>query len=79
MNNILPIGSLVTTKIGKIEGIVIGVCIRGLNNTSIEYHVSYFLNGENKTPWLNSYEIDLKVDNSKKAGFTSYKNQKLID
>ncbi|MDB0600714.1 hypothetical protein PL373_06055 [Tenacibaculum maritimum] len=79
LNNVLPVGSRIETKIGNIDAIVIGICIRGLKNESVEYQVSYFLNGENKTPWLHSYEIDLKIDNSKQAGFSITNNQTLLN
>lgn len=77
INNIIPNGSTVTTKIGKIDAMVIGVCVRGERNEHIEYHISRFANGEYKSEWLQSYEIELKIDNSKPAGFSN-NNQTLI-
>lgn len=77
IKNIISNGSVVITKIGKIEAIVCGICVRGVDNSSVEYNISYFANGEHKSKWIYSFEIDLKIDNSKKAGFCS--NQKLIN
>jgi len=77
INNIIPNGSTVITKMGKIEAIVIGVCVRGEMNDHIEYNLSRFANGENKIEWVQSFEIEMKQDNSAPAGFIN-NNQKLI-
>jgi hypothetical protein len=73
INNIIPNGSKVITKVGKIEAIVIGVCVRGERNEHIEYHLSRYAHGEYKNEWLQSYEVEIKIDNSQKAGFHNSK------
>lgn len=78
INNIIPNGSTVITKIGNIEAIVIGVCVRGKMNEHIEYNISRFANGDLKTEWVQSFEIDLKIDTSSPVGFTR-NNQNLIE
>jgi hypothetical protein len=78
MNNIIPNGSEVVFKGGKQEAIVIGVCVRGEANQSIEYEVTYFFNGDRKTVWIHSFEIDIKIDNSKPMGFSMPKEKPLI-
>ena len=78
IENIIPNGSKINTKIGHIEALVIGVCVRGVNNDSIEYHIAYFLNGDYKTCWVHSFEIAIKIDNSKPMGFASSNNISLI-
>ena len=60
--NIIPNGTNVLTRIGDLEAIVIGICIRGKKNESIEYQISYTLNGERKSPWVYSFEIYVKID-----------------
>ncbi len=77
LNKIIPNGTIVLTKNGDLKAIVTGICIRGLNNESIEYQIAYTLNGERKKPWVYSFEIKVKVDNSKPVGFTA-NNQKNI-
>lgn len=78
MNNIIPNGRKVVFKSGGIEAIVTGVCVRGEQNQSIEYNVSFFCNGERKSIWIHSFEIEPKVDNSKPMGFHSYSDKPLI-
>lgn len=78
IKDIIPNGSTVTTKIGKLEAIVIGVCARGEKNENIEYHIAHFLNGEYKNSWVQSYEVELKVDNSEPMGFQRKKEQPLL-
>lgn len=62
---IYNLGTKVTTVIGSIECIVIGVCIRGNN---VEYNLRWFSNGEIKNEWLYDFEIE-KTNTKQKAGF----------
>ena len=78
MNNIIPNGKQVKFTSGGIEATVIGVCVRGKENQSIEYEVSYFHNGVRKTEWINNFEVELKQDNSKPMGFSSGNSKPLI-
>ena len=78
MNNIIPNGTKVKFINGGIESIIIGVCVRGEQNQSIEYEVAYFFNGERKTQWINSFEVEKKQDNSKPMGFSSQSNKPLL-
>lgn len=78
MNNIIPNGKTVKFKNGGIEATILGVCARGEGNTSIEYEVSFFHNGKRETDWVNSFEVELKVDNSKPVGFRPPTNKPLI-
>ena len=77
IKNIIPNGSRVITTIGNIEAVVIGVCVRGVENNHIEYHISRYTNGENKMDWVQSFEVEPKIDNSKPVGFAN-NNQKLL-
>jgi hypothetical protein len=78
IDNIIPNGSIVITKIGNIEAMVIGVCVRGKRNEHIEYHISRFANGDCKTEWVQCFEVDLKIDNSSPAGFVRPKNNQQL-
>ena len=71
MNNLIEQGEIVTIKMGGIKAYVIGVCIRGVN--SIEYNISYFNDKQHVSIWLNSFEVERFVDNSKPAGFGNFK------
>lgn len=65
---LIPIGSQVEVKLSKIRGIVTGINIRAKNK--ICYEVSYMLEGEHKTPWLEECEITIVTNkNFKKIGF----------
>lgn len=62
-------GTKVKSVIGKIDMIVIGVCIR---EGWIEYHLSYFFQGEHRSCWLQPYEFEIITAQPKKAGFVNY-------
>jgi len=57
-------GAEVRMKIGPVEGMIIGVCIR---SGSVEYELRYMNNGSPSEIWLHDYEIESKV--SRSAGF----------
>ena len=78
MNNIIPNGKQVKFTTGGIKATVIGVCVRGEQSQSIEYEVAYWHNGDRKTQWVNSFEVELKQDNSKPMGFSSGNDKPLI-
>ncbi len=65
-------GQRVKTVIGGIEGIVVGVCIRGNN---LEYHIHYFSQGEHKSVWMFDCEIEPVVITKQKAGFKNYDSE----
>jgi len=68
---IIPFNTKVKTVIGDIEMIVIGVCIR---EGWMEYQLSYFVNGEHKTCWINRSEFVI-CPTKKKAGFVNYETE----
>ena len=78
INNIIPNGSTVITVMGKIEAIIIGVCVRGSSNDFVEYNIAWMASGERKTDWVQAFELKLKVDNSAPAGFRN-NNQTLLE
>lgn len=47
-------GSKATTVIGKIEGIITGICIRF---KKVQYEISYFHEGKHQSIWLEECEI----------------------
>ena len=71
--NLIPCGTIVITKIAKIEGIVTSVSVEGKNNDTFMYRVGYFCNQEYKAIWVNEFEINVKEDNSKPMGFSNNK------
>lgn len=76
IKNIIGNGSRVKTKIGKVDALVIGVCVRGAQNNQVEYHISRYANGEHKSEWVQSFEIEPNEDNSKPPGFNNQKRIK---
>lgn len=74
INNIIPNGTKVITKIGGLECLIIGICVRGKNNEHIQYQVSRFANGEYRAEWLEDFEIILADENQKKSGFVDYQS-----
>ena len=70
--SIIPSGSRVITKIGKVEAITTSVSVSGSLNDNISYRIAYFHNGEHKSAWVESFEIEVKEDNSKPMGFNNH-------
>lgn len=52
-------GDLVTTKLGKLEGMITCKCDRF---SKITYEISYFINGEQKAVWMFPEEFTLKPE-----------------
>lgn len=52
-------GSIVKTKLSKIEGMITCQSIRF---DKIQYEISYFLNGEQKTIWMNENEFEVNIE-----------------
>tara|TARA_R110000787_G_C13103156_1_gene412776 strand:- start:244 stop:492 length:249 start_codon:yes stop_codon:yes gene_type:complete len=53
---VLKAGTKVTTVIGNIEALVVGV---NITIDTIDYKVRWFANGEEKIAWLYRFEIDV--------------------
>jgi len=53
---ILKAGTRVTTIIGNIDAIIVGVMI---TMETVEYKLRYFVNGAESTAWLFRYEIEV--------------------
>ena len=53
---VLKAGTKVTTVIGNIEALVVGV---NITMDTIDYKVRWFANGEEKIAWLYRFEIDV--------------------
>ena len=68
IENIIPNGSMIKAKIASLEGMVTGVCVRGIDNSMIEYNVSRIVQGERKSEWYFNHEIEIKEE-SKPVGF----------
>ena len=58
--NLIKNTSSVVTKQGRQEAFVIGVCIRGADNSSIEYNIAWFKDGTRHTAWVDACEIEEK-------------------
>ena len=79
IKNIIPNSAMIQTKIGAIEGFVIGVCVRGVDNRHIEYNVAHIINGERKSEWYYDFEIEQKFNNSKPMGFNKINQKQLVN
>lgn len=65
-------GETVTILNTGIKAIVVGVCIRGIENYTIEYNVQW-MNGDSLSDiWLYDYNVKRFVDNSRPAGMVNY-------
>ena len=77
MNNqvieIYPRGTVIETIVGKVTGVITGVCIRG---TSVTYEVSYFDDKVYVTIWMAEGEFKVRTKNveKQKIGFMNNDN-----
>lgn len=55
---VIPCGTIVKTKYGNIEGMI--TCI-SIKFDKVLYEVSYFLNGDQKTVWMNEPEFEPSI------------------
>ena len=74
--DLFNMGTKVLVKGTEIKAVTTGVCARG--NDNITYEIAWWINGERKEVWVYDFEIELYVDNSKKAGFKTYQTDNLI-
>lgn len=78
IQNIIPIGRKVKTKIGGLEAMIVGINVRGEKMDSIEYHISWFSSGESKYEWVWSFEVEEVKENRTEAGFYKPESKKLL-
>ena len=60
-----PCGAMVKTKLSNIEGMITCQSIRF---DKVQYEISYFNNGEQKTVWMNENEFETNTER-KMIGF----------
>lgn len=65
-------GTKVLIKDTAITGVIIGVCIRGIEVPTIEYHVQYSSGLDLLDKWLYSYLVEEYIEVSKQAGLVNY-------
>lgn len=70
--DIIPNGTIIEVIGNEIKGTVIEASIAGINNPHIMYKVVWWAGGSRHEEWLESYEIEVYVDNSKQAGMVNY-------
>ena len=75
MNVAIPNGTKVNIIEANIKGIVIGVCMSGVESQYIEYKVRFWVGGDRKTEWVLPDEIEVFVDNSRPAGMVNYETE----
>ena len=72
--NIIKNGDKVTLLDSGIIATVIGVCIRGIDNQTFEYNVTWFSGGSIQDVWLQSFLVERFVDTKRKAGMVNYED-----
>lgn len=65
-------GNKVKVLDGGIIATVIGVCIRGVDQQTFEYNVSWFSGGTRHDAWLWDFQIERYVETKRKAGMVNY-------
>lgn len=58
-----------------ILGTVTGVCIRGVENQTFEYEVTYMSGGTIQCQWTHGYLLKPHKDTKRKAGLVNYDDQ----
>lgn len=73
MNDILiKNGTIVILGESKLKATVIGVCMRGIDSPTIEYHIQWVDSTGIHSEWVYSYMISEFKDNSRPAGMVNY-------
>jgi len=70
--NFIKNGTTVTILNTEIKAVTIGVCIRGVDNHTVEYNVQWINGNSLSNEWLYDYQVKEYVDNSKPAGMVNY-------
>jgi len=70
--NFIKNGTKVTIMDSELTGVVIGVCIRGVENCTIEYQVQWIGSGGASSEWLYDYQVKVYQDNSQTPGLVNY-------
>lgn len=70
--NFIKNGTVVRVMNSEFKATVIGVCIRGIENCTIEYHVQWVNGSEIKSEWLYDYQVVEFIETRKKAGMVNY-------
>lgn len=68
---LLSCGTIIKTKIGKIEGMI--TC-QSLRFGQVQYEISYFINNEQKKIWMTEHEFDMISGNHQIIGFARSHN-----
>lgn len=71
-NTIIKNGSTVKIGSGGLKATVVGVCMRGVENMTIEYHVQWVDSGGVHSEWLYDYMVSEFIDTSRPAGMVNY-------
>jgi len=58
----------------EIIGTIIGVCIRGVDNQTFEYNVTWWSGSDLVDKWLWAYQLELFVEVKRKAGMVNYED-----
>ena len=70
--NFIKNGSTVEILNSGLKGTTTGTCVRGINNESVMYDVTWFSGGAIHEKWLYDYQVREYKDTTKKAGMVDY-------
>lgn len=73
-DKIIKNGTTVLIKGTPLKATVIGVCIRGVENFTIEYHCQWMNSGTINEHWLYSYMVEVFIDTRTTPGMVNYDN-----
>lgn len=71
-DNLFKNGTTVIIKNSSIKATVIGVCIRGTESVTIEYHCQWIDSSGVHNHWLYSYMVEEFIDSRRPAGMVNY-------
>lgn len=71
-DKVIKNGTTVLIKESQLKATVIGVCVRGIDNVTIEYQCQWVDTSGVHDYWLYSYMVQEFIDTRKPAGMVNY-------
>lgn len=70
--NFIKNGKTVKMLGTEMKATIIGVCIRGIDNCTIEYQIQWMNQSGIQDEWVYNYQVEEYVDTSRPAGMVNY-------
>lgn len=74
--NIIPNGTTVTIIGTEMKGTILCAMIEGMGSPHLSYKIVWWAGGIRHSDWVETFEIEVYTDNSKKPGMVNYDEPK---